>query len=60
MKYEKALLFRDIYNAVAGSLSLCAEPKKYIKCPVIYILLSITYSAASNDNKGRNSDSSEL
>ena len=40
--------------------SLWAEQEKYIKCPVIYILLTITYSAACNDNKGRSADSSEL
>ena len=60
MKWQDVLFFRDIYNASAGSFSSWVKPKKYIKFPVIYILLTITSAAASDDNKGRSDGSSEL
>lgn len=37
MKYEKALLlFRDIFNVFAGSLSLRAQPKNILKADYLH------------------------
>lgn len=50
MKQEKALLFGDICNVhICPALRACAKSQRgeYIKWRVIYVFLTITYSAAS-------------
>lgn len=60
MKQEKKnCVFWDSCNAFPGSLSSWRAPKNIWSAFVIYILLTIPYSVASDDNKGGTSDSSQ-